>query len=363
MPHSNACSSSILIAPAPPTSLAISSEEAVRSSLESFRRDVLQGLSQSKRQLPCKYFYDRRGSLLFDQICELPEYYPTRTEAGIMADNVDAIARRIGSDAVIVEYGSGSSTKTRLLLDHLVQPHAYVPVDISREHLLQTANKLREDYPHIDIHPVVADFTAPFSLPHPFRRTIKRRTGGSDALHSESSPGVASDSASCNTVYFPGSTIGNLEPDAAVVLLQSIADQCQPGGGLLIGFDLKKNPDILQAAYDDSQGVTAQFNLNLLHRMNRELDAEVDVDQFRHVAVYNDAMSRIEIYIESCIDQSVRIENSTFQFDAGDRILTEYSHKYDIETFTSMAELAGLVPDEVWTDADDYFAIMHLSAR
>lgn len=303
-----------------------------------FKEDVLQGLSQPVKELHCKYLYDETGSHLFDQICELPEYYPTRTEAKIMQQNADAIGLRIGDDAVLVEYGSGSSTKTRLLLEHLDDQRAYLPVDISEEHLHRTADQLRADFPDLDIHPIVADFTVGFDLPEEFETTPV-------------------------TVYFPGSTIGNLRPDAAIKLLSAIAKQCHSGGGLLIGFDLDKSPATLVAAYDDSAGVTAKFNLNLLSRINRELDGDFDLNQFEHVAIYSQEHSRIEIYIESQAEQTVTIGDVEISFAKGERILTEYSHKYSIEKFTAMAGQAGFVKDDCWTDENDLFAVMHLSLQ
>lgn len=303
-----------------------------------FLSDVWRGLSLPAKELHCKYFYDQRGSQLFDQICELDEYYPTRTETRIMNDHGAAMASRVGSNAVVVEYGSGSSTKTRVLLDHLHHQRAYLPVDISEDHLMATAAKLRVDYPVLAIHPVVADFTADFDLPIQF-----------------------DDSAI--TVYFPGSTIGNLEPPAAVSLLRSISDHCQRGGGLLIGFDLDKSVDVLVAAYDDAQGVTAEFNLNLLHRINRELDGDFCVDRFSHVAIYNADHRRIEISIRSLANQTVTVAGRSFHFAAGEQIFTEYSHKYTIDGFASMAAEAGLVRDDVWVDDDNLFAVMHLSCR
>lgn len=325
-----------------PHCLDLSNSDSQNTSTEEqtpgFRDDVLQGLAKTKKELHCKYFYDERGSQLFDQICELPEYYPTRTEASIMRQNADAIGRRIGDDAVLVEYGSGSSTKTRLLLDHLSDQRAYLPVDISEDHLLRTADQLRLDYPDLDIHPIVADFTVGFDLPDEFETTPV-------------------------TVYFPGSTIGNLRPDAAVDLLSQIAKQCHSGGGLLIGFDLDKSPETLVAAYDDAAGVTAKFNLNLLSRINRELGGDFDLDQFAHVAVYNKDHSRIEIYIESLCDQQVSIGDTQINFAEGERIFTEFSHKYAIDQFTVMAKQAGLVADECWTDQDNLFAVMHLSVE
>ncbi|WP_417747744.1 L-histidine N(alpha)-methyltransferase [Rosistilla oblonga] len=302
-----------------------------------FLQDVLAGLSKSQKHLPCKYFYDERGSKLFDQICELDSYYPTRTETGIMADNAEAIGRRLGPEAVLVEYGSGSSTKTRQLLDHLQNPTAYIPVDISEDHLLATAERLKADYPDLDIHPIVADFTQGFEIPTAYRDSQL-------------------------TVYFPGSTIGNLEPDAAIELLRTIARQCDSHGGLLIGVDLDKAEQVLLDAYDDDLGVTAEFNLNLLHRINRQLNGNFAVDKFRHVAIYNAAKARIEIYLESRCDQAVAIGDAQFTFAEGERILTEYSHKYDVSSFADLARHAGLSVDEVWTDPRDYFAVMHFSA-
>lgn len=302
-----------------------------------FLSDVLSGLAKARKELHCKYFYDERGSQLFDRICDLDEYYLTRTEAQVMLDNADAICQRLGPEAVLVEYGSGSSTKTRLLLDHLQDQQAYVPIDISDEHLCQTAEKLKIDYPDLDIHPIVADFTAGFELPEQYRNSEV-------------------------TVYFPGSTIGNFEPGPAVELLAKIAKQCNSHGGLLVGFDLDKDEKTLLAAYDDSEGVTAEFNLNVLHRINRELEGDFDVDQFKHVAIYNAEQFRIEIYIESLVEQRVRVGDSVFQFARGERIFTEYSHKYSVERFAAMAKSAGLIMDEVWTDANNMFAVMHLSA-
>jgi len=313
-----------------PTTCESSAEASV------FLQDVQSGLAKSQKELHCKYFYDERGSQLFDQICELEEYYPTRTELGIMAEHASAIAERIGSEAVLVEYGSGSSTKTRLLLDHLDSAQAYLPVDISGEHLHQTAQQLRVDYGDLDIHPIVADFTTSFRLPASY---VSPRT----------------------TIYFPGSTIGNLKTEEAIGLLISIAEKCGPSGGLLIGFDLAKDEAVLKAAYDDAAGVTAQFNLNLLHRINRELDADFDVKRFVHVAIYNQEESRIEIFIESLDEQKVCVAGELFHFQPGERIFTEYSHKYRVDQFVSMAAQAGLKMDALWTDSNDYFAVMHLS--
>jgi dimethylhistidine N-methyltransferase len=300
-----------------------------------FLRDVLDGLQAPSKSIPCKYLYDERGSQLFDAICELDEYYPTRTETQIMLEHADAIGECIHGVTALVEYGSGSSLKTRVLLDHLDTPHAYLPVDISEEHLLSTAAQLQAEYPQLDVHPIVADFTAGFDLP----------------------PDV-NDDVVC--VYFPGSTIGNLEPEAAVRLLQAMARQCGARGSVLIGFDLHKAKHVLELAYDDPHGVTADFSLNILQRMNRELDANFDVEQFKHTSFYNQELQRIEIYIESLCAQEVTLAGETIEFAAGEKIHTEYSHKYTVAGFARLAARAGLEQTAVWTDADDYFAVMHL---
>ncbi len=301
-----------------------------------FLIDTLQGLSGASKALPCKYLYDERGSKLFDRICELDEYYPTRTETQIAVDNSEVIADHIGSQVVLVEYGSGSSVKTRVLLDHLDNPRAYLPVDISEEHLLQTAKTLQKDYPQLDVRPIAADFTEGFDLPADL---AKERT----------------------CVYFPGSTIGNLEPDAAKQVLSHIVEHSGSDGGLLIGFDLQKPVEVLELAYDDPHGVTAEFSLNLLERINRELDGDFDIAQFEHVSFYNRSRGRIEIYIESRVDQVVTVADEQFDFAEGERIHIEYSHKYTIEGFSEMAAAAGLQEQAYWTDPQQYFAMMYLS--
>lgn len=304
---------------------------------QAFLDEVLSGMSERPRSLPCKYFYDRRGSALFDQICELDEYYLTRTEAAITNQYVSEMGEQIGEGVMLVEYGSGSSSKTRLLLAHLPNPVAYVPIDISRKHLLQTAEELRRDYPEIEILPVAADFTKDFDLPTP--KTPYQHIA----------------------VYFPGSTIGNFLEHEAVTLLKSIAQRCGKGGGLLIGIDLQKDTEVLEQAYDDSEGVTAEFNLNLLHRMREELGAEIEIDQFEHVARYCNDRNRIEIYLKSLRDQTVVVEEKTFDFQEGELIHTEYSHKYSIESFARLAAKAGLTLQKSWTDDRGYFAVLHLA--
>ncbi|MEM8733502.1 MAG: L-histidine N(alpha)-methyltransferase [Planctomycetota bacterium] len=301
-----------------------------------FLPDVLSGLAGSPKSLPCKYLYDARGSQLFDQICELEEYYLTRTEQSITTENASEIAAALGPSIVLAELGSGSSTKTRVLLENLLEPTAYVPIDISEEHLLKTAEQLQNDYPELNIIPVVADFSKPFAL-----------------------PATAQEAATC--VYFPGSTIGNFELSDARDLLQQIGDITGTNGYLLIGFDLQKDKQTLEAAYDDREGVTAEFSLNILRRANEELAANFDLDQFQHTSFYNEEVGRIEIYIESKIDQVVEIAGKSFDFAAGERIHTEYSHKYTLESFSHMAAEAGWTQKQVWTDSNDYFAVMLLA--
>ena len=238
---------------------------------------------------------------------------------------------------MLVEYGSGSSIKTRLLLDHLPEPVAYVPVDISRKHLLKVSAELQQDYPSIEVLPVAADFTTNFELPQPEK----------DYTHA--------------AVYFPGSTIGNFQRHEAVQLLKSIAELCGRGGGLLIGIDLDKDPRVLELAYNDPAGITAAFNLNLLHRMRRELDATIDVRGFEHVALYNQDPTRIEIFLRCLGNQVIEIDGHSFEFSDEELIHTEYSHKYTIEGFAEIAAGVGLTLRRSWTDEKGYFAVLHFA--
>jgi dimethylhistidine N-methyltransferase len=308
--------------------------ERARSVGSLFRSEVIAGLSAEPRRLPCKYFYDERGSSLFEAICHLDEYYLTRTELEIMNRHSARIARAIGIGATLVEFGSGSSVKTRLLLDHLVDSAAYIPLDISRKHLLTSARRLSLRYPKIAVLPICADFTENFDLPRlekPSRRIV----------------------------YFPGSTIGNFERKEAVALLNRIAKLCAPDGGALIGIDLQKDVATIEAAYNDAQGITAQFNLNLLMRINRELGGNFDLEQFEHLAFYDQATNRVDIRLVSRSAQCVEIGSEAFDFCAGDAIHTEYSHKYTIEEFERMANRAGLRLRHCWTDNRRYFAVVY----
>lgn len=306
------------------------------STKTTFYQDVVRGLAARDKSLPCKYLYDERGSQLFDRICETEEYYPTRTELAIMQQHADPIADQLDEAVMLVEYGSGSSLKTRILLDALHQPAAYVPVDISEEHLLKTAVELQSVYPGLDVLPVVADFTQPFQLPESERP------------------------ASHVALYFPGSTIGNFTAQAAGRLLQRMAELLGRGGGLLIGIDLQKEPAVIEAAYNDRQGITAEFNMNLLQRINSELGANFDVSQFTHRAVYNSQAARVEISLVSQSDQVVQLGECEFHFEPGEELLTEYSHKYTIAGFAEFAAKYGFALHRAWTDPREYFAVLHL---
>ncbi len=300
---------------------------------QEFLTDVLSGLRSPRKELPCKYFYDAAGSALFDRICETPEYYPTRTELAIMRAHASEMGEFVGPGAAVIEYGSGSSVKTRSLLRHLPRPTAYVPVDISEEHLFRSAGELARRFPEVEVRPVAADFTRPFEIPH-LATEVSRRV-----------------------VYFPGSTIGNFPPPAALRVLRQIARLCGAGGGLLIGVDLKKDPQILDAAYNDAAGVTAAFNRNILVRINRELGADFDLTQFEHRAFYNSTAGRVEMHLVSQRDQRVRIACNVFNFAAGETIHTENSYKYGRDEFTEHARRAGWKPRKFWTDANALFSV------
>lgn len=305
---------------------------------DDFRSEIVGGLSGRPKTLPCKYFYDAKGSQLFDEICELPEYYPTRTEIALLNEISTDLARHIGPHAHIIEYGCGSVKKVRPLLDALDRPAAYVAVDISREHLLEAAQTLAADYPDIDVHAVCADFTKPFKVRPPIHYPKARRVG-----------------------FFPGSTLGNFGPDDAHRFLARAADFLGSGGAMVIGIDLKKDEAILDAAYNDSKGVTAAFNLNLLSRINRELGADFEVAKFRHGAHYDAALGRVEMHLYSTADQTVRVDGSVFRFTEGESIHTENSHKYSIGDFRRMARKAGFEPTKVWTDSAQLFSIHYLT--
>jgi len=303
---------------------------------EEVRAGLLHGLRQQRKRIACKFLYDARGSALFERICQLPEYYPTRTEHGILARHAQAIADLAGPECLLVEYGSGSSTKTRLLLDRLARPAAYVPVDISRDCLFATAGRLGVDYPHLTVLPVCADYTRRFALPPVPRRW--RRT----------------------VAFFPGSTIGNFTPLQAVGFLRQMRATIGPAGGVVIGVDLKKDPRILHAAYNDAAGVTAAFNLNLLVRCNRELGGNFVLDQFAHYACYNALVGRIEMHLVSLRGQTVTIAGERMALAAGETIFTESSYKYSVEQFAGLARRAGFRVAQVWRDPQELFSVQYL---
>ncbi|MEM7500667.1 MAG: L-histidine N(alpha)-methyltransferase [Pseudomonadota bacterium] len=302
-------------------------------------REILAGLSLPQKTLSPKFFYDERGSELFEEITRLPEYYLTGTERRIMQNNIGAIADLVGEHASLIEFGAGSNEKIRLLLKHLHSPAVYVPVDISADYLAAAAEDLAQDFPHIEILPVAADFTRPFDLPNP--RIAPRR----------------------NIVYFPGSTIGNFSRNDALNLLEVMYLEAGADGGLLIGVDLQKDKDVIERAYNDSAGVTADFNLNALHHLNREFDATFNVDAFEHQAIYNDDPGRIEMYLISLEDQTFDVADRGFSMTKGERILTEYSHKYSLEGFAALAAQAGFTVEQVFTDDNEWFSVQYCTRR
>jgi len=304
----------------------------------SFRDDVLAGLAAPVKSIPPKYFYDARGSELFEAICELPEYYPTRTEMAIMREHAPAMARLAGRGCEIIEPGSGASTKTCIVIEQF-DPSVYVPIDISESALRGAVDVLAARYPGLDIAAVCADFTRPLTLPQ-FRQSRGAR----------------------RVLYFPGSTIGNFRPEAAVGLLALMRDLMGPDGILLIGVDTKKAKPVLDAAYDDAAGVTAAFNLNLLDRINRELGGDFVTEKFRHVAFYDPDQGRIEMHLRSVEAQTVTVGGHTFAFAKGETIHTEDSCKYAVPEFQALAGRAGFAPLEAWTDADAMFSVHALRA-
>jgi dimethylhistidine N-methyltransferase len=299
----------------------------------SFRDDVLAGLAARQKAIPPKYFYDERGVELFERICELPEYYPTRTEMAIMDRHVDEMVRLLGPDAQLVEFGSGASVKTRLLVDRL-EPSLYVPIDISDTALREACKALALMFPWLNISAVLGDFSQPLKLPEFVGIPVRRKV-----------------------VYFPGSTIGNFTPDEALEFLKGVRDIVGPGGMLLIGVDLKKDKRVLDAAYDDAQGVTAEFNLNLLHRINRELGGDFQVKRFRHKAFYDEHKGWIEMHLESLYSQFAHVAGRRFEFGPGETIHTEISCKYSVEEFRQLAARARFHAEVAWTDAANLFAV------
>lgn len=296
---------------------------------------VVAGLCQSPKRLPSKLLYDDRGSQLFEAICDLPEYYPTRTEIGILQQNADDIVRQIGPQARLIEFGSGWSIKTQILLDALDDLVGYIPIDISCEPLLESVHKLRRAYPDLAVSPLCIDYDQPFSLPESERPAQRQ------------------------VAFFPGSTIGNSTPLEAQHFLKRIAELVGPQGALLIGVDLRKDPALLIPAYNDSQGVTAQFNLNLLYRLNRELGSNFVPENFQHQAIWNEAESRIEMHLVSDMSQQLQIDEHEVCLAKGESICTEYSYKYTLETFASIVK--PFTAQKVWLDEKSLFSVQLLT--
>ena len=297
---------------------------------DSVRAEVLRGLLGEPKSLPPKLFYDRTGARLFEEICDLPEYYLTRTELEILQRRGPEIAARCGEHVALIEYGSGAGVKVRLLLDELRNPAAYVPVDISMEQLAAVAAERARQYPQLRVAPVCADYTARFTLP-PLPDDARR------------------------VAFFPGSTIGNLHPAEATAFLHRIRATIGPRGALILGVDRRKDVSLLHAAYNDAAGITAAFNLNLLTRLNRELSATFDLSTFRHQAFFNDEASRIEMHLESTIAQRVYVAGAPVDFARGETILTECSYKYDLPFLEAVVRPAGFRVEELWTDERDWF--------
>ena len=300
------------------------------------RGEVLAGLSKPAhgRTLPCKFFYDEAGSRLFDAITELPEYYQTRAEEAILRACAGDLADRLGGDVTLVEYGSGSSTKTRVLLDTL-DVARYVPIDISRWYVLTSARRLAEEYPGLDIRPVCADYGQTIRLPH----ADARRVG-----------------------FFPGSTIGNFTPEDAKAFLRRVGGTLGEGGRFVVGIDLKKDPAVLHAAYNDAAGVTAEFNLNLLARLNRELGGDFDPGAWHHYAPYDPRHGRVRMFLVSARDQAAHVAGRRFAFERGEAIHTENSYKHTVSSFARLAAEAGFAREADWTDEGGRFAVVLLRA-
>ncbi len=299
--------------------------------------EVLAGLRKNPKSIPSKYFYNHRGSKLFEKICKLDEYYLTRTELAIMEAHVSEMAEVVGEQSLIIELGSGSGEKTRLLLSHLSAPAAYVPIDVSQDMLNDLADSLREEIRTLEVMPVIADWMGNFELPMVGKSAVK-----------------------C-VVYFPGSTIGNIDRPELVNFLRRIRDLCGSGGGFMVGMDLKKDRNTLEAAYNDSKGITAEFNLNILHHINKALNADFNLDNFHHYATYNEESGRIEMYLISTCVQEVRIGKERIHFVTDEPLLTEISCKYNLREIGEMARGFFHVQN-IWTDLDGRFSVQYLVA-
>jgi len=304
---------------------------------QDFAADVVAGLRETPRRIPSKYFYDDMGSALFERICELPEYYLTRTELTIMRAHIHEMEHVLGPRCAVVEPGSGSGLKTRMLLSALDDPVAYIPLDISRELLLETANAIAADYPQLEVAPICADYLGPWELP-PLKREAQR-----------------------NVVFFPGSTIGNMEPDEAQAFLRKLHEVCGPGAGMLVGVDLRKESSVIRAAYDDAEGVTRDFNLNLITRMNRELGTHIPERAMSHYTHYDEQAGRNASFLLAREPLHFEVAGESFEIKPGERILVEHSYKFSLEQFAELAAGAGLQVEHVWTDEWGWFSVQYLT--
>src|SRR5690348_4043899 len=302
-------------------------------SADRLREDVLAGLARPQKCIPPKYFYDEEGCRLFEAICETPEYYLTRTETAILRGNIADIAQFVGPDAELIEFGSGVQAKTRILIQAL-QTRLYVPIDIAMDTLHTASNELAGRFPWLNVVGICADYTRPLALPEFVGVPVRRKV-----------------------VFFPGSTVGNFTPAEALAFLKQARKAAGSGGVLLIGVDLKKDKATLDAAYADAKGVTARFNLNLLHRINRELGADFQVSRFRHKAFYDPVAGRVEMHLESLYSQIAHVAGQRFNFAPGETIHTEISCKYSIAEFQELGKRAGFTPEKVWTDPQQLFSV------
>lgn len=300
--------------------------------------ELLAGLKRTPKYLAAKFNYDKKGAMLYEKICQTTDYYLTRTEIAIMRQNMAEIVACLNDEILMIEYGSGNSLKTRLLFDHLPNLVGYVPIDISKEQLIETASKIAQDYPDLDVLPVCADFTQHFEFPVISKKFTRR------------------------LVYYPGSTIGNKYPSEAISFLKQIRQHCEPGDGLLIGVDLEKDPAILKRAYDDREGVTQQFNVNSLEYLNRELGLNFVVSQYQHYVLYNKFNFCVKIYLKSLCNQSIRVNGEVIHFAAGELIERAVAYKYSLTSFQHLIEPAGWQTEQVWTDDNQWFSVQYLTA-
>ena len=309
------------------------------SEAKTFLDDVINGLSLAQKQLSPKYFYDEFGAEIFERICTTPEYYPTRTETMILKNNVAEIARRIGPNATLIEYGSGALEKVKIILEAIESPNALVPLDISKEQLMVAAKKIRTEFPRLNVLPISGDFTKPVELPKKLLNAERK------------------------VAFFPGSTIGNFEKEGAINFLKSVRATVGENGLMLIGVDLQKNRDTILKAYNDEAGVTSEFNKNILIRINRELNGNFNLNEFEHAVTYNEEHHRVEMHLMSLAVQTVRISGINFHFDLHETIHTENCYKYTHQSFSRLVEAAGFLSADSWTDSEGLFTVVLLTNK